>query len=107
MKITVKQDLSVEETEITIVCNQIDGQIQDIISKLSFIDDTVVGKRNKETYFIPLKDILYFESVDNNVFLYTERDCYETETRLYMLEERLKNTSFLRVSKSVIVNLKK
>jgi DNA-binding LytR/AlgR family response regulator len=55
--------------------------------------------------FIPLKEILYFESVDNKVFFYTDGETYETTVKLYQLEEKLQNSKFARISKSVLANL--
>ena len=53
------------------------------------------------------KEIFYFEAVDNKVFLYLEKDVYETKQKLYELEELFRGTDFVRVSKSVILNLSK
>lgn len=47
------------------------------------------------------------EAVDNNVFLYSSMQTYETKQKLYELESILKEKYFLRVSKSLIVNLMK
>ena len=52
-------------------------------------------------------DLFYAESVDDRLFLYTAADSYEIRMKLYELEEMLRNQSFLRVSKSMIVNLMK
>ncbi len=107
MKLIIKQDENAEETEIIIVCRYLDSEIEEIISSISFADNTVTGKREGETYFIPIKEILYFESVDSKTFFYTDNFVYETTLRLYQIEEKLKNTVFARISKSVIANLKK
>ena len=105
MKIVIKQDDSVGETEITVVCRQIDAEIEQILSAVSLIGNTVAGVRGDETCFIPLKEILYFESVDNKVFFYTDGETYETTVKLYQLEEKLQNSKFARISKSVLANL--
>ena len=107
MKIVIKQDDSVGETEITVVCRQIDAEIEQILSAVSLIGNTVAGVRGDETCFIPLKEILYFESVDNKVFFYTDGETYETTVKLYQLEEKLQNSKFARISKSVLANLNK
>ena len=52
-------------------------------------------------------DVYYFEAVDNKVFLYLEKNVYETRMKLYELERRFSGTDFFRVSKSVILNLAK
>lgn len=50
---------------------------------------------------------MYFESVDNRTFIYTENDVMEIKYRLYELEEILSNKDFIRISKSQIVNINK
>ena len=45
--------------------------------------------------------------MDNRVFLYTAAESYETRLKLYELEDMLKEKTFLRISKSMIVNLMK
>lgn len=107
MKIIIRQDDSVAETEITVVCRQIDAEIEQILSAISLIGNTVAGIHGDETCFIPLKDILYFESVENKVFFYTDGEMYETAVKLYQLEEKLQNSKFARISKSVLANLNK
>ncbi|MCR4867217.1 MAG: LytTR family transcriptional regulator DNA-binding domain-containing protein, partial [Lachnospiraceae bacterium] len=56
---------------------------------------------------IPIVDIFYVESVDDRTFIYLSGDCYETAHKLYELEEILNERRFIRISKSVIVNLLK
>ena len=52
-------------------------------------------------------EVFYFESVENHVFAYGVKDVLELKCRLYELEERLAGTDFIRVSKSMILNLLK
>lgn len=107
MKISVREDDTVSETEVRIVCRKITSELEEIIANLSLTDNTVAGKADGETYFIPLKDVFYFESVESKIFAYTANRSYECPARLYQLEERLENTQFVRVSKSMIADLKK
>ena len=51
--------------------------------------------------------VYYFEAVDDKVFAYCESKVYEIKRKLYELEKQFENTDFLRISKSVIVNLSK
>ena len=52
-------------------------------------------------------EVLYFESVDNRTFLYTESEVLEVKQRLYELEDVLSEKDFIRISKSQIVNVNK
>lgn len=106
-KITVNE-ISPEETEaITIDCHVIDDDVKEIVSFVKSRQGQLTGKLDGEQYEISVKDILYLESVDNRVFIYTSKQSYETSGKLYELEELLKQKSFLRISKSTIVNLMK
>lgn len=53
------------------------------------------------------KETFYFEAVDSRTFLYTQDDVMEIRQRLYELEAILSNQDFIRISKSLIVNINK
>ncbi len=107
MKITIKQDATLSETEITILCRDMTPALREAIATLSLTDCTVTGSRDGETFFVPLGDIFYFEVVDGRVFFYDAHGMYETATPLYKLEEMCVGTSFSRISKSCMVNLRR
>lgn len=56
---------------------------------------------------VELAEIYYFESVDDRVFAYVENDVAEVKWKLYELEERLAGGDFIRIAKSMILNLSK
>ena len=64
------------------------------------------GRATGETYMLGTDLIYYTESIDKRTFVYTKDSCYETKYRLYELEEIL-SANFLRVSKSLVVNIRK
>ncbi|MBO5212785.1 MAG: LytTR family transcriptional regulator DNA-binding domain-containing protein [Clostridia bacterium] len=107
MKITVTQNSSVSETQVHIICSQMSSELEEIISNLGLCDHTFAGILNNEIFFIPMKDILYFESVDKKTFFYTNESTYESKIRLISIDQNLDNTYFSRISKTVIANLKK
>ena len=107
MKVTITEDPNIQETEISIVCSKMTNEINDIVSKISAIEMTVAGKKDEEIFLIPVKDIFYFESVDGNVFFYTENEIYEAMGKLYKIEESLTTLQFSRISKTIIANLDK
>jgi DNA-binding LytR/AlgR family response regulator len=107
LKITIHEDPNISDTEISIVCPQMTEELRDMIANLGLIGYTVAGKKEGETFFVSLKDIFYFESVDGSIFFYTKEDTYEAAVRLYKIEEWVQNLKFARISKTVIVNLRK
>lgn len=107
LKLIIEDNSNVDETEITVRCNGIDEDLSKLIETIRLFANTIPGKKDGANFFIGLSDILYFETTDNRMFFYTDNEIYETTLRLYEIEERFKETSFIRVSKSFIVNLSK
>ena len=107
MKITIVEDPNVNETEISIVCAKMTDEIKNIVSNISTVGLTFMGRKGNETFIVPIDDIFYFESVDGKIFFYTQNETYEAEARLYQVEESLKSLKFSRISKTVIANLDK
>lgn len=103
MKITIKTNESIEETEVTIVCENITPEIEKVISALNLIDKQLAVKKGSEYFLINISDIFYIEVVDKKTFVYTRDNYYETDLKLYELEEQYE---FFRASKSCIINLK-
>lgn len=105
MKITIdcNQD---NDLEIIIKCKQVDDQVKKIID---YFEDkiSIVGKINERVYQIDVNDIFYLEANEEKVFIYGFEKVYESNLRLYELEAKLENYNFIRISKSVILNLDK
>ena len=107
MKITIETDKNLTEAEIYIKCSQVDDSLKEIIATLSLDDYKFVGYLDNEAYFISLNEILYFEVVDGKSFFYTNGKIYESVLKLYKIEESIKSTSFARISKTTLANLRK
>lgn len=107
MKITIMDRADGEEDEIIIRCRQMDEQLLKMIYALKAGTEKITAMQEGNILQVNPKDIYYFEAVDNKVFLYLEKEVLETKCKLYELEERFAGTDFLRVSKSVIMNLSK
>ncbi len=106
MKITIEAPKPGEEDEIIVRCADLDERVLKLIQALraedkltGYIDDKIVKLSSKEIY--------YFEAVDNKVFSYTAKETYEVHKKLYEIEQAFEHTDFLRISKSVIVNVSK
>lgn len=107
MKINIIENIK-GEVDITIKCEKIDDDIISLKNHIQMYDDKkIYAKKRGEYYFVSSSDAMYFESVDNRTFIYTENDVMEIKYRLYELEEILSNKDFIRISKSQIVNINK
>lgn len=78
-----------------------------MISMMRMINMQLAVKRNDETYLLDIDRILYIESVERNTFVYTEDALYESDLKLYEIEQELLKQNFIRISKQSIINLRK
>ena len=92
---------------IKIGCHKVDSNVKEIVHFIKSRQGSIDVKDGEMKYNIPIVDIFYVESVDDRTFIYLSSDCYETAHKLYELEEILNERRFIRISKSVIVNLLK
>ena len=105
MKINIRTDHEIRETEVNITCNQLTTEVEKILSLLRMMDKKITGMKSGQTYILDSNKILYIDTVDKKTFFYTRTDVYETPLRLYELEEQLEGTDFFRANKSLIIHL--
>lgn len=106
MKITIEAPKPGEEDEIIVRCADLDERVLKLIQALR-TEDKLTGYMEDKIVKLSLKEVYYFEAVDNKVFSYTEKETYEVHKKLYEIEQEFEHTDFLRISKSVIVNVAK
>lgn len=107
MKIFVKDKMNISETEVEIRCNERDEEVETVLESIRSLEDTLMGeKENGDKEPVRISRVLYFEAVDRNVFAYTSASFFRIRRTLYDLEEDLTQKHFVRISKSVIVNLR-
>lgn len=104
MKLVIEQELSGGEPEIIIRCGIMDRRLQRLVEQIRQFTFSVPARQGGAQRQVPLEEILYFESVDNRTFLYRKKAVLDCDLKLYELEERLAGTTFVRVSKSCILN---
>lgn len=107
MKITIEAPKPGEEDEIIVRCGTLDEKIMSLIYSLKADQDRLTGYVEDKIVKLQPKEIYYFESVDNKVFAYTAKGTYEVHKKLYEIETEYMHTDFLRISKSIIVNVAK
>lgn len=65
----------------------------------------IIGIRNNVEEKVLLKDIIYIEGFSKEAYFYTKENEYMTKERLYVFEENLTKYGFVRINKSIIVNI--
>ena len=107
MKVRIEIQENLAEEEVVIRCARINESVlklQNIVSDMKSNAKSIVLTRGETDYFVPQEQILFFETEGKSVSAHTADKMYETQYRLYELEEMLPG-SFMRISKSTIVNL--
>ena len=107
MHIKVKKIGRSEPEELEIRCHEMTEQVREIITFVKSRQGQLTGVIEGKQYEISVTDVYYVEAVDNTVFIYGVKKVYEARQKLYELEGILREKYFLRVSKSLIVNLMK
>lgn len=105
MKLSIHQDEHFTETEVIINCSYVDKRLQkltDYIRQYSFSLECESGGKQ---YQLPIEEIFYIESVDSKTFLYDHAQTYSSRQTLTVLEEKLRNMTFVRISKSCLLNV--
>ena len=110
--VLVERGQNVPEQGVVIIFSMED------LAHLSLLIDTLAGRRervpelmggwreNKETYeLISHERILYFEAKGNSVYMVTSDERLSVKFKLYELEYSLRPRGFIRISKSVLVNI--
>ena len=107
MKIEIDVSEEYADLEVSIKTPRITQDIEKIITMLRMINMQLVVKKDDETYLLDTDQILYIESVDRSTFVYTTDLVYESDLKLYEMEQELLSQNFIRISKHSIVNLRK
>lgn len=107
MKVTLDIDPKYEQDEIIIRCAEMSDELIKLVALAGTAQKKVMGNLEKQTFVLEPEEIYYFESVDDKVYIYTKTEVYDCPLKLYEIEEKFGNGSFLRVNKSTIINLSK
>ncbi len=107
MDVKIKQIGAGEQEQVLICCRAVTEEVREIAAFVRSRQGSLSGVRDDEQYEIPVSELYYVEAVDGKTFLYTREQVYETPYRVYELESLLRAKHFLRVSKSMLLNLMK
>ncbi len=106
MKTDIRQIESGED-EIIIRYKELTPGIKRILDALSYTSTRIVGRKEENRVVIDADDIMYFESVDDKTFVYTENDVLRVDYTLQGIIATLQDERFFRCSKSMIINVDK
>jgi DNA-binding LytR/AlgR family response regulator len=104
MKIDIKK-INEGEESVVIRYKDLSPKINKIIDVLNGDDSKLRGKTDEEEVFFSPDDILYLESVDDKVFVYTPDRIMRIEGSLNSFMATVSDECFFRCSKSMIINI--
>ncbi len=105
MKVTILDLEPNEEEEIIIKCHALEEDMVKLINQFKHGGRKLTVYQENGMFFVEPEEVFYFESVDQKVFAYCQREVYQVKSKLYELLEELPGRDFIRVSKSSILNL--
>jgi len=106
VKLRIELTDGTTEDEVVIHCSNVDDNVkklQEFIRNLSV--PRITFYKDSQEFYLPLDDILFFETNGEQVFAHTTADAFKVKLRLYELEETLPK-QFTRIAKGTIVNIK-
>ena len=109
MKIKIEIDENLTEEEIVIRGRSLSEEmtaLQKAVSDVLSRKQTLTFYKKETEFYIPLEDILFFETEGSGISAHTATDVYAVKYKLYELEKFLPR-NFIRVSKSTILNVSK
>lgn len=107
LKIEIFVDEEATDLQISVTCKQLSPDIEKILATLRMMNHQLTARKNDEIYLLDIADVIYIESLDRKCFIYTADEIYESDFRLYELEQQLEEYGFVRVSKSFLIHLQK
>ena len=108
MKIRIELDDSLQEQEIIIRAPELTpeiSQLQKLIGDATKATKSLEFFKGDTRVYISLDEVLFFETDEKGISAHTRTDSYEIRYKLYELEQMLPS-SFMRVSKSTILNIR-
>ncbi|MCR5390639.1 MAG: LytTR family transcriptional regulator DNA-binding domain-containing protein [Lachnospiraceae bacterium] len=107
MKIEIDINEKYNDTEVLIRANKLDGDLERLVAMMRMVNMQIGVRKNDETYLLDTEKIFYIEAVERKTFVYTADEVYESDLKLYEIEQELLERDFIRISKQSIVNIRK
>lgn len=108
MQIEVKIDSETTETKVVIFTDKMTEEISELIKRLSVDTPQIIaGFQNSEVVLLEQSQIIKIYAADSKIYAVTADGEFRLRLRLYELESRLDKKTFVRISNSEIINLKK
>lgn len=106
MKYTITQ-VNEGEDELTLRYQKVTPEVERVLNFMNNEQIKLVGLSDNMKTIIEPNEILYLESVDGKLFVYTQKDVLRIDYTLSQMSQILNDINFFRCSKSMIINIDK
>lgn len=106
MKWIKTHEPKLHENYLEIHYGNLNKETQDIIAYLES-KNNLIGKSGAESRLIKPDEIYYIETVDRRCYAYLKKEVWQLEEGLAELTDRYEMHGFVRISKSMVVNIYK
>lgn len=108
MKVSFREDSDCDEPELLITARRRTPELDALMERADGLDlRPIPGVQDGRTVLLERGDVLRFFTEGKGVSAQTESGTFSVKKRLYELEESLDGHTFVRISNSEIINLKK
>ena len=108
MQIEIQIDEKCEKPKVIIITDKMTEEVSEIVKNLSAErEQTIAGFKDDIVEVLEPDNLFRIYASNSKIFAQTDHGEYQLRLRLYELEQRLDSHSFVRISNSEIINLKK
>lgn len=104
MKITLQQ-IPDGQDEVIIRYRELTEQIDELIQSIRHRRDKIYAEKDGAKMLVSPDKVLYLESVDNTVYVYTKEAVAKTNLTLSAAESIYSSDGFFRCGKSMVINI--
>lgn len=103
MRVITRQ---VENQPLTVIIEypEYDKSASDLIRKINNLNFRFTAFDEDKQIRIDLSDVYYIENVERKMFIYTEKEVYRFNSTMSEIEEMIKETDMVRISRTCIMN---
>lgn len=96
-----------KELTVTVEYPAMDKTVKRLVGKIKSCDLSICCQGDGTISSIRLDDVFYIESVDRRTFVYTSKDIFRCEQKLYEIEAEFEGLNLVRINKSCLINIDK
>jgi len=107
MKLTAQKDVTLDNDYVDVRYRELTPEIHQIFQICERPGSILLCEKDNSEHKLDVNDVLYIEWVDSKSCVYTKDEVFFVPISLKQLEEALEGGHFVRISRSVLINVYK